>query len=325
MDDAVAEGLSRLAPRLDPAATGVSELCRLAGGASQQIWRFRLDGPGTRLILRRSPGARGGSRAPAAAQEAAVMVRAAAAGAPVPRVLCTLSPEDGLGDAYVMAYVEGQALPKRILHTDAFAPARARAADDLGAALARIHEADTEGLVLRSFTPAEAVADLARRHAATAEVRPVFSLALRHLADTAPAPERAHLVHGDFRLGNLMFDSEGLAAALDWEMAFLGDRHADFGWLCMESWRFGSELPAAGLATREALFQAYEAAGGAAVDVVRAAWWEIWAALCWGIITTEMGGWIRAGDDVSVERHVIARRASETELTLLAKLTGRAD
>lgn len=305
----------------------MSELRRLAGGASQQIWRFRLDGPGTRLILRRSPGARGGSRSPAAALEAAVMVRAAAAGAPVPRVLCTAAPEDGLGDAYVMDYVEGEALPKRILHGEAFAPARARAAEDLGAALARIHEADTEGLALRSFTPAEAVADLARRHAATAEVRPVFSLALRHLADSAPAPEAdpPRLVHGDFRLGNLMFDSAGLAAALDWEMSFLGDRHADFGWLCMESWRFGSALPAGGLATREALFQAYEAAGGAAVDVARAAWWELWAALCWGIITTEMGGWIRAGDDVSVERHVIARRASETELTLLAKLMGRAD
>ncbi|MDP6951708.1 MAG: phosphotransferase family protein, partial [Alphaproteobacteria bacterium] len=73
------------------------------------------------------------------------------------------------------------------------------------------------------------------------------------------------------------------------------------------------------------LFAAYESAGGAPVDETRVAWWELWSALCWGIITTEMGGWIRAGDDVSVERHVIARRASETELILMAKLTGRAD
>ncbi|MDP6954186.1 MAG: phosphotransferase, partial [Alphaproteobacteria bacterium] len=114
MDDAVAAGLSRLAPRLDPAATGVADVRRLAGGASQQIWAFRLEGPGTHLILRRSPGVRTGSISLGAAVEADVMARALAAGAPVPRVHATLRPEDGLGDAYVMDYVEGEALPKRI-------------------------------------------------------------------------------------------------------------------------------------------------------------------------------------------------------------------
>ena len=308
---------------LDPAATGIGGLRRLGGGASQQIWAFELQGPGTALILRRTPENRGGGFALGLATEAELMIRARAAGAPTPRVVYRFSAASGLGDAYVMEHISGEALPKRILRDPAFAPARARAADDLGQALARIHAARIDGLAIRTLTPAGAVAALADRLAATGEARPVFELALCRLARTAPDPVAPALVHGDFRIGNLMFAPDRLAAVLDWELAFLGDRHADFGWLCMESWRYGQLAPVGGLASREDVIRAYERAGGAAVDRTRMDWWELWSALHWGIITRDMAGWIARGTDLSVERHVIARRASETELVLMAMMTGR--
>ena len=81
-------------------------------------------------------------------------------------------------------------------------------------------------------------------------------------------PVTGHVVvHGDFRLGNLMVGDEGLRAVLDWELAHVGDPMEDLGWLCVKSWRFGSPLPGrrASPSTSE-LFAAYEAAGGGAVD-----------------------------------------------------------
>jgi hypothetical protein len=75
---------------------------------------------------------------------------------------------------------------------------------------------------------------------------------------------------------------------------------------------------------RAALLAAYEGAGGAPVDPAAVRWWETLAALRWGVMIEEMHSWVVSGADASVERHVIARRASEIELVLMAGLTGRA-
>ena len=70
--------------------------------------------------------------------------------------------------------------------------------------------------------------------------RPVFELGtLQWLKANAPAPLDTVLVHGDFRLGNLMVDETGLVAVLDWELAHLGDPREDIAWICVNSWRFG--------------------------------------------------------------------------------------
>ena len=85
----------------------------------------------------------------------------------------------------------------------------------------------------------------------------------------------------------------------------------------------GGEGPVGGCGAREDMWAAYEAAGGETVNPKTARWWETFGALHWGVIIESMGAWIRAGADLSVERHVIARRASETELLIIADLTGR--
>ena len=64
------------------------------------------------------------------------------------------------------------------------------------------------------------------------------------------SPTRTTLVHGDFRMGNLMMDSGGLTGVLDWELAHVGDPIEDLGWLCVPAWRFlRPDRPAAGLGT----------------------------------------------------------------------------
>ncbi|THH37496.1 phosphotransferase family protein [Aliishimia ponticola] len=314
--------MARLLSVLDPAARGIQDLRRLSGGASQETWSFRIDGgQGQRLILRRAPdAARSGGSGIGMAAEAAVIRRAVDAGVPAPRIVHELMPQDGIGTGFIMAQIEGEALPSRLLRDPCFAPARTKFANQAGSILAKIHQTDPAGLPIPTQSPQEVLADLAARHRAVGDARPVFSFALRWLAEHAPAPRPWTLVHGDFRMGNLMLGPEGLRGVLDWELAHIGDPAADMGWLCMESWRFGNDDPVGGLGRREDLFAGYEAAGGTPVDPAAVRWWEILSALRWGVIIEEMGAWVRHGTDTSVERHVIARRASETEAILLLDL-----
>lgn len=319
---ALQNGLAGLVCTLDPATQGIKGLRRLSGGASQETWSFQMDGgQGHHLILRREPAAaRSGGSGIGMAAEAQVIKRVFAAGVPAPRIEHELTPDDGIGAGFVMARIDGEALPHRILRDEAYAPARAKFAHQAGEILARIHQTDPTGLPIPAQAPREVLDDLADRHRAFGAARPVFSLALRWLAENAPEPRTPKLVHGDFRLGNLMFGPEGIRGILDWELAHIGDPLADMGWLCMESWRFGNAEPVGGLGRREYLFAGYEAAGGEPIDPATVRWWEILSALRWGVIIEEMATWVREGTDTSVERHVIARRASETEAILLLHL-----
>src|SRR3546814_3439208 len=92
------------------------------------------------------------------------------------------------------------------------------------------------------------------------EPHPAFELGFRWLEANRPATTTVGVVHGAFRLGNLLVDQEGLRAVLDWELTHLGDPLEDLGWFCVRAWRFGSPLPAGGVATREDVVSAYEAA-----------------------------------------------------------------
>ncbi len=74
-----------------------------------------------------------------------------------------------------------------------------------------------------------------------------------------------------------------------------------------------------GFGDREDLYAGYEAAGGETVDRNRAAWWEVYGTLRWGVMCAGMTASFRTADP-TVERAVIARRSSETELDLLRLL-----
>jgi hypothetical protein len=96
----------------------------------------------------------------------------------------------------------------------------------------------------------------------------------------------------------------------------------DLGWFCVRAWRFGSPLPAGGVATREALAAAYEDAGGAPVDLDALRWWELLGTLKWGVICV-MQAWSHlSGATRSMEHAVIGRRVCENEWDVLGLLPG---
>ena len=286
-------------------ASEVTGLRRLLGGASQQIWAFELEG--RPLVLRRAASSTlHGDRLQ---REAAVLRRVRDHGLRVAEVVAS-GP-----DFVVMSWVDGETLARRILRDDRFITARSRLVAECAQQLALLH-----GLDPRDFPELTRTDPLAEMRATVDEVgepHPALELGFRWLDEHRPATRPDAVVHGDFRLGNLMVDDDGLAAVLDWELAYIGDPLADLGWLCVRSWRFGARPPVAGLGSRQELLTSYEHAGGKPVSLAELHWWEVfgtlrWAVLCMLQARTHLEHGVR-----SVELASIGRRVCEVELDLL--------
>lgn len=321
----VSAGLDRVA-RTRLGADGAAEVARLSAGATQEIWRFQAmrGSDHETLILRRAPGGMRVSDAAVGLEtEAALLEAAAKAGVPVPPVRYVLQPEDGLGHGFLMGFVEGETLGGRIARSEAFAAVRPRLARQCGEIAARIHTLDPDAFpMLRRQSAAEMLAGYKEAYHASSLPRPVFDYAFRWLEERCPPPPSKPLfVHGDFRNGNIIFDPrDGVRAVLDWEISFIGDPMMDLAWICTGSWRFGVvDKPVGGFGTREELWEGYEAAGGAPVNRDHALWWEAFGSLRWGVMCAGMTTTFREADP-NVERAVIARRASETEVDLMRLL-----
>jgi aminoglycoside phosphotransferase (APT) family kinase protein len=328
LPETVDRALGAIMGRIAPGATAIAILGQLSGGASQELWRFDVVNGDRSIpaVLRR---ARGGARVSPAAvgpeTEAQLMSAAHSGGVPVPPVLYVLAPEDGLGRGFVAGFVEGETLGGRIVKTEALASARAVLARQCGQILARIHALDANEFPgLRRFTPAALLDEWQDAYRATEAPRPVFELAFRWLRQNCPSASGSpHLVHGDFRNGNLIVGPEGVRAVLDWELAHAGDPMEDLGWLCVNSWRFGAmERTVGGFGELNDLFAGYEAEGGVA-DFSWITWWEMFGTLRWGVMCAGMPRAFREFDR-TVERAVIARRASEAEIDLMRLLTAKA-
>lgn len=313
-------------------ATGRSEvrvtgLRRVPGGASRETWSFDAsfyDGPARALILRRDPGRTsvGSDRA----LEFRVLRAAHAAGVPVPEVLWLGEDPAALdGRFFVMESVAGETLARRLLREPAYAEARRRMPAQLGAILARIHAVPISDPGLAELPGREeghpAALELGRYEqlyrALAPEPHPVIEYGFRWLGRRMPPSRLRVLVHGDYRIGNVMFGPDGVRVVLDWEQAHVGDPMEDLGWMCVRAWRFGSPLPVGGIGERSEFFRAYEGAGGDTVDPEIVRFWEALGDLKWAVICIAQAKTYLDGGVKSVELAAIGRRTAEAEHDLL--------
>jgi aminoglycoside phosphotransferase (APT) family kinase protein len=300
----------------------VDNLRVLTGGASRATWAFEaVTDTGSRdLILRIGPP----DEIHASMElEAAALGRAAATGAPVPHVLVADNSTGPLGNPFLVCdFVGGETIVRRIqraLDDDS----RAGLVRQCASALAAIHRADPAGIGL------PAADQLDEWHAQLDEMddtTAAFEWAFRWLAANRPPPSRNVLVHGDFRMGNLIVDTDAaparLAAVLDWELTHGGEVYEDLAWFCIRAWRFGAPeaLGAGGLGSIEDFLKSYEEASGTPVDRGAMHWWLVLSTLRWGVICRYQAERHLSGQTRSVELAAIGRRVCETEYDLLALL-----
>ncbi len=295
-------------------ASEVTSVVRLTGGASRQTWRASVDG---NLVIaqRQQPESERDMLV-----EAAVLRAAEVGNVPAPRVLACVEAPDGVV-TLITGFVAGETIARRLLRDDDYAVARERLAGQMARAMARLHCVDVATVHgLERFDVLGLYRDQLDQHG---EPHPTFELALRWLERHRPDDDRTCIVHGDFRLGNVIVDEEGLAAVIDWELAHLGNPLQDLGWACVPAWRFGSPLPAAGVGTREQLLAAYNSEAGTAYTADDLRWWEVFGILRWGVMCITQAQRHLSGSTRSHELAAIGRRVCENEHDLFLALEGR--
>jgi aminoglycoside phosphotransferase (APT) family kinase protein len=297
------------------AGTAVENVRALTGGASRTTWAFEAVTGGQRraLILRTGPpdDVHAGMELEARAQAAA-----AAAGAPVPHVLVADDSVDALGKPFLICdEIKGETIVRRIQRQldDA---GRAHLLVQCAEALAAIHRADPN---ISGIDREDQLAEWRDRLDDMGDTTATFEWAFRWLAANRPAPSPPYLVHGDYRMGNLIVDRSNLAAVLDWELVHVGEFYEDLAWFCIRAWRFGApaDRGAGGLGNVEDFLRSYEKAGGATVDRAAFRWWLVLATLRWGVICRYQAERHLSGQSRSVELAAIGRRVCETEWDLL--------
>ena len=314
--------LSPVLGALRPGDVTIENLRALTGGASRGTWAFDAVTGGRRrsLILRTGPpdDIHAGMELEARAQAAA-----AAAGAPVPNVLVANDSPAALGNPFLVCNeIKGETIVRRIqrqLDAADGQAGRARLLRQCAQALAAIHRAEANDPALARE---DQLAAWRARLDAMADTTATFEWGFRWLAAHRAPASPPVLVHGDFRMGNLIVDGSDLAAVLDWELVHIGEAYEDLAWFCIRAWRFGApaSLGAGGLGSIDGFLRAYEEASGTAVDREAFHWWLVLATLRWGVICRYQAERHLSGQVRSVELATIGRRVCETEWDLLGLL-----
>ncbi len=300
MASSVAEWLRRQ----DVAIAPPIQMFQITGGRSNLTYRI-VDAEGHTFVLRRPPTGNVLATAHSMDREWRFMRGLHGTGVPVPRPIAFCDDSDLLGASfYVMEHVDGVVLHgvdnARVLSSQA----RGAVSADIAVTLARLHAVDVENVGLSDMgRGTDYVARQLRRwhgqwdktRAATGLELPVIDEGHRILEAAVPQQRSAGIVHGDFRLGNVVTGWDGtVRAVLDWELATLGDPRADLGWLLL-TWDEAaapSKLP--GFGSRPKIIESYlRAAGGdAATDIdffVAFAAWR-WACISAGVYARYQAG-----------------------------------
>jgi aminoglycoside phosphotransferase (APT) family kinase protein len=292
-----------LAAWLDARGLGAGPLAVTRIGAGHSNATFLLERAGERIVLRRPPRPPLPPSAHDMLREARVL-RALEGRARVPRVLAVCHDEDVLGvPFYVMEELVGHVVTDDLPAALATPKARRSAGHDLVDALVELHAVSIEDAGLEGFGRPDGYLERQVRrfaalweHSATRE-QPLVAELAAWLGAALPSSGGACVVHGDYRLGNVMLDQARprVLALLDWELATLGDPLADLGYLVATYSEAGSPTTvldlspvtrSEGFPSRAELVERYAERSGRAVDAL--AWYEtlaLWkaAVFCEGL------------------------------------------
>jgi len=286
--DELADRLARYLAARDGLATQVGEVARIPGGASRETYRLKVTrGGATRgMILRRDP--ESSLIDTDRATEFAAYGAAFRSGViPVPEPLVLEQDERPLGRPFSLtAEIPGCETNVQLLRPELHAKVSAQKWSILG----RLAALDVDRLGVGDQLPAPPLGDTARRELEywaaviakdALQPQPIAEAAIRWLRrNLPPPPPKLALVHGDYRSGNFLFDSEGeIRGILDWEMAHVGDPLEDLAWSFDPLWAWPDAHLAGRLAPRLDAIRIFEAASGLKVDLDVFRWWEVFASL----------------------------------------------
>lgn len=221
---------------------GPARLDKFKGGQSNPT--FRLSAASGDYVLRRQPPGELLKSAHAVDREFRVMQALAGSEVPVPRVYALCESRDVIGSLfYVMEYSEGRIFWDATLPGLDSPAGRSAIYDEMNRVLAALHRVDPQAVGLADYgKPGNYFARQLSRWTGqyrASELEPIAAMedlmTWLH-ANQPPDDGRIALVHGDYRLDNLVFHAEEprIVAVLDWELSTLGHPLADLAYQCMQ-------------------------------------------------------------------------------------------
>ena len=223
-----------------PGFHGPLASCKFKGGQSNPT--YRLDAAAGTYVLRRKPPGQLLASAHAVDREFRVLGALHGSAVPVARPLHLCRDEAVIGSMfYVMEYVDGRVFWDPSL-PDVAAPERAAYYEAIVATQAALHSVDLAAVGLAdygkpgNYFPRQIARWSEQYRASQTRAIADMDALMDKLAARCPADDGVvSLVHGDFRIDNLMFDPAGprVRAVVDWELSTLGHPLADLGYFCM--------------------------------------------------------------------------------------------
>jgi aminoglycoside phosphotransferase (APT) family kinase protein len=282
----------------------ISEPVLLAGGASKEAWA--VDAAGRRLLVRRAAGGVIHRHTLSLEHEFEVLRAAHTAGVKVPEPLLYIEDLDGR-EAFVMERIEGETIGRRIVRMQVPARLPLQMAEEL----AKIHALPPEEL---PFLEEASIDRLVEELDEVGEPHPAIELGLWWLRENRPPPREPVVVHGDFRIGNLAVDENGLVGVLDWEFAHLDDPARDLSFALVRAWRFGvPDLRLGGIADVEPYLERYNELSGFDIRPEELDYWELAGNVAWAVGCLTQAQRHLTGLDRSVELAILGRLGAEVE------------
>jgi aminoglycoside phosphotransferase (APT) family kinase protein len=290
----------------------LTEPVLLAGGASKEAWA--VDAGGEKLLVRRAAAGVIHKHTLSLADEFAVLEAAHEAGVKVPRPISYIPDLDGR-EAFVMERLEGETIGRRIVRKDDLEHARSLLPVQMAEQLAKIH-AIPHGRV--PFLDEARLERMIVELDEVGEPRPAIELGLWWLRENRPPLREPVVVHGDFRIGNLVVDEDGLRGVLDWEFAHVDDPVRDLAFSLVRAWRFGvPQKRLGGIGDVEPYLDAYNELTGFDVSADELFYWELAGNVGWAIgCLTQMQRHL-SGLDRSVELATLGRLGAEVEYEIV--------
>ena len=286
----------------------LSEPILLAGGASKEAWA--VDADGERLLVRRAAGGVIHRHTLSLADEFAVLEAAYAAGVKVPKPHRYISDLAGR-EAFVMERLEGDTIGRRIVQKEELAAAREALPIQMAEELAKIHAIPVERV---SFLHDAQLERMVEGLDEVGEPHAAIELGLWWLRENRPPARPAVVVHGDYRIGNLVVREEGLAGVLDWEFAHLDDPARDLAFSLVRAWRFGADdLRLGGIGDVAPYLERYNELTGFDVRHEELDYWELAGNVGWAIGCLTQAQRHLTGQDRSVELAILGRLGAEVE------------
>lgn len=303
---------------------------KLTAGAIQENWAIDLNFSGGPLAGRQELCLRTNAPTSIASshsrkEEFHLLQLAFQNGIKVPEPLFFCDDENVMGQPFfIMRRIKGSANPRLLTRQIRAQNDRNKLLNQIGAELAKIHQIQPDQTKLKFLNKPDqipshyVIKEYKKGLDRLNQPRPALEWGLRWAELHHPVSHRQTLCHRDFRIGNLMVESNNLIGVLDWEFSDWSDPMEDVGWFCAKCWRFGKNLDeAGGIGSRDSFYRGYETESGTIIERNHIFFWEVIAHIRWAIIALQQGERFTKSGELSIETPMTAFIAAQLEWEVL--------